>query len=68
MLIDGMGGGWLAGQFRPGVPRTTRQLLHQDEGQQAPLRQKPGMPKLRFMNGTKWGVVIGDDPPERIAA
>lgn len=31
-------------------------------------RGKPSMPKLAFMNGTKWGKIVGDNEPESWAA
>ena len=51
MLLDGQ---W-TGAFEKGVPKTWRDKLHTDE-HVARTRKPPGMPKLRFMDGTKWGV------------
>lgn len=41
-------------------------LLYEDEA--VAKRGKPSMPRLRFMDGTRWGQVVGDEQPDAWAA
>jgi hypothetical protein len=48
-----------------GRPRRTAQWKHELDCDQADPRVRPTLPKLRFMDGTKWGVDPEGGPQER---
>jgi hypothetical protein len=49
------------GKRKAGVPLSLSQMMDYEQGERKAARPKPGMPKLEFMNGTKWGKVKGNE-------